>query len=852
MEEFQNIIVKSVRGETAGIVRVKDLARVELSQQTFTGFSQVFGKNAAHIIFYTLPGANDLQVAKEVLSAVEEMSKTFPAGMTYASVYNTTKFVQQAITSVYHTLFEAALVLIVIMVFLQNFRAMLVPATTVPVTIIGAFAAMAALGFSINLMTLFALILAIGIVVDDAIIIVENASHYIERGLTPKDAAIKAMSELTGPVIGITLVLTAVFLPAAFLPGITGQLFRQFALVIAATAVISAINAVTFETGAVCALSETKKAGQIGPTAFYRAFNKGYGIVEGVYISIVSWMAHRVGLMVVIFFVVIGVAGWLFVRQPTGFLPTEDQGYCIIATKLPDGAAQPRARAVADKISTIVSKEPGAAGWVTIGGLSILDGANLSNALTTFVPYKDWSERGAELSQDRIVASLRQKLSQIEDAAIFVLIPPPIRGLGQSGGFQMMIEDRGNLGLGELDKSAQEVIRAASSQSALVGLATPFSARSPQLYLDIDRTKAQSLGIQLSDVFATLQGYLGSSFVNLFNKFNQVFQVYVQADAPYRLQPEDIKNLYVRNNRGEVVPLGTLLSVKTILSSELITRYNLYPAAAVFGQAAPGYSSGQALTIMEQVAENSLPAGMAFEWTATAYQERQIGNQAYFIYALSLILVFLVLAAQYESWTSPAAVILTVPMALVGCAAGARHPRLRQQPLYPGWPGANDCAGREERHPDRRVRPRTAGGGHADRRCRGGGDPAPVRPIIMTSFAFILGVVPMATASGAGAASQQALGTVVVGGMLASTLFAIPFVPVFYIAMQRIGERRTAKKEGAAESPGGEASASKSRPSSLPYPATAGDGCSPSLMYALSGDLLTTQGRPPGAAASGL
>jgi hydrophobic/amphiphilic exporter-1 (mainly G- bacteria), HAE1 family len=812
VEEFQNIIVKSVRGETAGIVRVKDLARVELSQQTFTGFSQVFGKNAAHIIFYTLPGANDLQVAKEVLSAVEEMSKTFPAGMTYASVYNTTKFVQQAITSVYHTLFEAAaLVLIVIMVFLQNFRAMLVPATTVPVTIIGAFAAMAALGFSINLMTLFALILAIGIVVDDAIIIVENASHYIERGLTPKDAAIKAMSELTGPVIGITLVLTAVFLPAAFLPGITGQLFRQFALVIAATAMISAINAVTLKP-AQCALYLKPKKEGSRPNAFYRGFNKAYGAVEGVYISIVSWMAHRVGLMVVIFFVIIGIAGWLFVRQPTGFLPTEDQGYCIIATKLPDGAAQPRARAVADKISAIVSKEPGAAGWVTIGGLSILDGANLSNALTTFVPYKDWSERGAELSQDRIVASLRQKLSQIEDAAIFVLIPPPIRGLGQSGGFQMMIEDRGNLGLGELDKSAQEVIRAASSQSGLVGLATPFSARSPQLYLDIDRTKAQSLGIQLSDVFATLQGYLGSSFVNLFNKFNQVFQVYVQADAPYRLQPEDIKNLYVRNNRGEVVPLGTLLSAKTILSSELITRYNLYPAAAVFGQAAPGYSSGQALTLMEQVAENSLPAGMAFEWTATAYQERQIGNQAYFIYALSLTLVFLVLAAQYESWTSPAAVILTVPMALVGVLL-ALVIRGFDNNLYTQVGlvlmialSAKNAILIVEFARELRAEgmPIVDAAVEATRRR--------FRPIIMTSFAFILGVVPMATASGAGAASQQALGTVVVGGMLASTLFAIPFCPVFYIAMQRISERRTAKKEGAAK-------ARAARPQPLKEPA---------------------------------
>ncbi|MGZ9073567.1 MAG: efflux RND transporter permease subunit, partial [Rhodoplanes sp.] len=634
-EQFENIIVKSERDDqTSQLVRIKDLARVELSQQTFTNFSQVYGKAAAHLIVYTLPGANDLEVAKEVRAYVEGAQKTFPPDIKWVSVYDTTKFVEEAISSVYTTLFEAAvLVLIVITLFLQNFRAMLVPATTVPVTIIGAFAAMAALGFSINLMTLFALILAIGIVVDDAIIIVENASHYIDEGLTPKDAAIKAMSELTGPVIGITLVLTAVFVPAAFMPGITGQLFRQFALVIAATAVISAINAVTLKP-AQCALYLRPKKEGSRPNAFYRAFNKGYGSVERTYVGIVRWMAHRVGLMITVFFIIIAVAGWLFIRQPTGFLPTEDQGYCIIATKLPDAAAQPRARAVVDKINDIVSKEPGVAGWVTIGGLSILDNGNLANAATTFVGYKDWSERGSDLSQERIVGSLRQKLSQIQEAGIFVIVPPAIRGLGASGGFQMVVQDRADLGLTELDKATQQVIRAASGQTGLTGLATTFSARSPQLSLDIDRTKAQSLDIQMADVFSTLQSYLGSAYVNLFNRFNQVFQVYVQADAPYRLQPEDIKNLYVRNDRGDVVPLGTLLSIDTILSSELITRYNLYPAASIFGNAAPGFSSGQALNLMEQVAQNTLPAGMAYEWTAISYQERQVGNTAYFIYAL--------------------------------------------------------------------------------------------------------------------------------------------------------------------------------------------------------------------------
>jgi len=793
-EEFENIIVKSVRGETAQIVRIKDLARVELSQQKFNTFSQVDGKPAAHLLVYTLPGANDLAVAKEVLSTVTKMSEKFPEGVKWLSVYNTTVFVQEAISSVYHTLFEAAiLVLIVIMVFLQNVRAMLVPATTVPVTIIGAFAAIAALGFSINLMTLYALILCIGIVVDDAIIIVESASHYIEKGLTPKDAAIKAMSELTGPVVGITLVLIAVFVPVSFLPGITGQLFRQFALVIAATALISALNALTLKPTQ-CALYLRARPEGWRPNVFYRAFNRGYGVVEGFYIGIVSWMAHRTLPMMLVFFAIIAVAGWQFIRAPTGFFPTEDQGYCIVAIKLPDAASQPRARAVVEKLNEIISKEPGVKGWVTIGGLSILDSANLSTAVTTFVGYTDWSKRGADLSQDRIVASLRKKFSQIEDAAIFVLVPPPIRGLGQSGGFQMMVQDRATLGLQELDKSTAELIRAASQQSGLVGLATTFSARSPQLYLEIDRTKAESLGVPLNTVFDTLQGYLGSSFVNLFNKFNQVFQVYIQADAPFRLQPEDIRNLYVRNDKGDVVPLGTMITVHTTLSSELITRYNLYPAAPVFGSAAPGFSSGQALNLMEQVADNVLPAGMGFDWTATAYQEKQIGNTAYMIYALSLTLVFLVLAAQYESWTNPAAVILVVPMALVGVLL-ALMLRGFDNNLYTqvGLVLLIALAAKNAilivefaRELQAKGMPVVDAAIEATRRR--------FRPILMTSFAFILGILPMALANGAGAASQQALGTAVVGGMLASTLLAIPFVPVFYIVLQGFSERRAAKK----------------------------------------------------------
>jgi HAE1 family hydrophobic/amphiphilic exporter-1 len=788
--QFEDIIVKIARGETAQIVRVKDLARVELSQQTFSNFAGLSGHAATQILVFSLPGANAIDVGRRVRQAMGEMSKDFPEGLKFAIYYDTTDFIQEAIDAVYHTLYEAGvLVLIVIMVFLQNWRATLVPATTVPVTIIGAFGAMALLGFTVNLMTLFALILAIGIVVDDAIVIVENSSHYIEQGLAPKEAAIKAMGEMTGPVIGITLVLTSVFLPAAFMPGITGQLFRQFALVIASTAVISALNALTLKP-AQCALYLRPRDPAKKLNAFYRGFNRVYGVVEDAYVALVRRMVNRPGLMTLVFFAIIGLGGLLFLLHPTGFLPDEDQGYAIIAGRLPDAASQPRVREVSNKVDAILRKTPGVASWVTIGGFSMLDNANVPTTFSTFAIYDKWNKRGAALSQDRIIENLRRQFAALEDAEFAVMIPPPISGLGQSGGFQMMVEDRRSLGLPELQKAVMELIRAGHGQSGLFGLATTFSALSPQLYLDIDRTKAESLEIPLDNVFNTLQAYLGSAYVNLFNKFNQSYQVYVQAAAPYRLSPEDIKSLYVRNNRGEMAPLGTLLSVQRMLGSELVTRYNLYPAAPVFGAAAPGFSSGQALHLMEQVADNNLPRGMAYDWTATSYQEKQVGNLAYFIYALAIILVFLVLAAQYESWTNPAAVILVVPMALVGVILGLIS-RGFDNNLYTqvGLVLMIALASKNAILVVEFARELHAEGlsiadaaVEATRRR--------FRPIVMTSFAFILGVVPLMKAGGAGAASQQAIGTVVFGGMLSSTILAIPFVPVFYVITQQLSERR--------------------------------------------------------------
>jgi HAE1 family hydrophobic/amphiphilic exporter-1 len=789
VKQFEEIIVKSQRGEAAQLVRVRDIARVELSQQSFSIFSGLNGKQTAHVAVSSLPGANAIEVGKQVRAAMAEMSQTFPEGLKYGIYYDTTKFIGQAIHAVYETLFEAGiLVLIVIMVFLQNWRAMLVPATTVPVTIIGAFAAMAMLGFTVNLMTLFALILAIGIVVDDAIVIVENASVYIEKGFHPREAAIKAMRELTGPVIGITLVLTAVFLPAAFMPGITGQLFRQFALVIASTAIISALNALTLKP-AQCALWLRPHAPK-KPNLFYRGFNRAYAVVEHAYVTLISWMVQRTGAMVLVFIAVIAMAGWRFTLQPTGFLPTEDQGYCMVMARLPEGAAQPRVEHTSNQINAIIKQTQGIEAWVTVGGYSVLDGTSVSNMMTTFVVYQDWDKRGSKLSQEHIVSALQRQMSAIQDAQVVVLVPPPIAGLGESGGFQMMVEDRGSLGLAELEKGTMEVIRAASGQKGLGHLATTFSARSPQLYLDIDRTKAESLNIPLNNVFDTLQAYLGSTYVNLFNKFNQVFQVYVQADAAYRLNPADINNLYVRNLKNEMVPLGTLLKIDRTLGSELVTRYNLYPAASIFGEAAPGFSSGEALKMMEQVAKNALPRGMSYDWTATSYQERQVGNQAYFIYALSITLVFLVLAAQYENWFNPAAVILVVPIAMVGVLLGLivrsfDNNIYTQVGLVLMIALASKNAilvvefARELRGEGLSI---TDAAVEATRRR--------FRPIVMTSFAFILGVVPLMVAGGAGAASQQAIGTVVFGGMLASTLLAIPFVPVFYVITERLSERR--------------------------------------------------------------
>jgi hydrophobic/amphiphilic exporter-1 (mainly G- bacteria), HAE1 family len=793
VKQFEDIIVKSVPGKTSQVVHLRDIARLELGQQFYSNYASVGGLGSAQVVVFALPDANALAVADRVTKEVAAIAKDFPQGLKYAVRFDTTRFVREAVSKVYETLAEAGiLVLIVIMIFLQSFRALLVPATTVPVTIIGGSIAMMALGFSINLMTLFGLVLSIGIVVDDAIVIVENSSYYIEKGLNAREAAIKAMSELLKPIMGITMALISVFLPSAFLPGITGQIFRQFALVIASTAFISAINAVTLKPTQ-CALWLRPRP-QENINWFYRGFNKTYDAVKRPYMGLVRKMVQHSGTMLILFIIVITITAWAFTRRPTGFLPIEDQGYAILLARLPDATAQPRSRELSEKIGNIIRGTRGISGWVTIGGYSVLDGANVVNAATTFIVYKDWSERGSALSQDSIVAGLNRELAQIQEAQAFVVIPPPVRGLGQTGGFQMMVQDRKGLGIPQLQDAVDELVRMGNAQPNLHGLASTVNAHSPQIYLDIDRTKTRSFQIPVNDVFQTLTAYLGSSFVNLFNKYDQVYQVYIQADNRSRVNPSDISNLNVRNGMGEMVPLGALINVKFTEGPELITRYNLYPAASIFGTAAPGFSSGEALTTMEKLAASSLPQGIGYEWTTTSYQEKQVGHEAYLIYAISIIMVFMVLAALFESWISPAAVILAVPLALVGVLL-ALLVRGYDNDLYTqiGLVLMIALASKNailivEFARDLQKEGLSLVEAAIEATSRR------FRPIMMTSFAFILGVAPLLLANGAGGASQRAIGTVVFGGMLSSTFLAIPFVPVFYVFIESARERLGRKK----------------------------------------------------------
>lgn len=787
---FGAIIVKSDNG---AVTRLADVGRVELGAQTYAQTFRVDGAAAAGLAIYLTPEANALAVEGRVKARMQALSASFPPGISYSVPFDTTGFVRASIGEVYKTLIEAAvLVLVVILLFLQDWRATLVPATTVPVTIIGAFAAMAALGFTVNIATLFAIVLAIGIVVDDAIVVVEGAAHHLERGLSPHDAAVRAMAELLGPIMGITLVLMAVFLPAAFLPGLTGRMYAQFALVIAATALISAINAATLKPTQ-CALWLRPRRPPAQRNLLFRGFNRAWAPLHRAYARLVGVLARHAGGAALVAIVLAGLGLWGLARLPTAFIPVEDQGYLVVALQLPDGAALGRTDAALATVGRIARGIPGVAQVVEISGVSALDNnASLASAGAAYVILKDWGARGRAGGQDlrTIYGRLQAALNTLADGNALVVVPPPIQGIGNANGFTMMVELRdGSADWQKLQALARMMVSDAAGQTALQHVATPFRADAPQIAVDVDRVKAETLHVAVGDVFGVLSGYVGSSYVNQFNRFGRTFQVYAQADARFRLRPADLDALYVRSTTGNMVPLGALVTIRSAVGPALVTLYNLYPSATVIGLPASGFSSGQALDLMGQIAGRVLPPGTGSDWTAMSYQEAAVGGQIYLVAGLALLLVYLCLAGQYESWIAPLSVLLAVPLALLGPAL-VLHVLGLANNLYTqiGLVLLIALSAKNAILIVEVARARRAEGAPIATAAIAAAEER-FRPIVMTSLAFILGVVPLVLASGAGAAARISLGLAVLSGMIASTCLAVLFVPPFFVLLQAAEER---------------------------------------------------------------
>jgi HAE1 family hydrophobic/amphiphilic exporter-1 len=794
-DQFEDIIVKT--GNVGDVTRVRDVGWVELGAQTY---SQVFSLNkkpATGIGVFQSPGANALEVEQAVEKKMAALAKGFPQDIKYDTPFDTTKFVSESIKEVYKTLIEAGLlVLVVILIFLQDWRAMLVPATTVPVTIIGAFAAMAALGFTVNISTLFAIVLAIGIVVDDAIVVVEGAAHNIEQGMSGHDAAIKAMDALFAPIIGITLVLISVFLPSAFLPGLTGRMYSQFALVIAATALLSAVNAATLKPTQ-CALWLRRPVPPEQRNFFYRGFNAVYNRLERGYAGLIGRLVAHSNLSVISALILIGIAGYGLSRVPTGFIPIEDQGYLLVAAQLPDGAALDRTQRVLDQVSELAGKTPGVDQVISIAGISALDNSSsLANAGVAYLILKEWSARGPGQDLRSLFVELNEKMAAIPEARILVVPPPPIQGIGNAAGFAMQVQLRdGTSDFGKLQAIAGAIVANAQTQSALQRVSSSFRSMVPQFDVEVDRIKTQTLHVTTDQIFSTLSSYMGSTYVNQFNKFGRTFQVYTQADSQFRLTPRDIEKLMVRNSQGDMIPLGTVAKITPAVGPSLISLYNLYPSATAIGLPAQGYSSGQSMTLMEEIAGKTLPPGTGYEWTAMSYQEKVVGGQIYYAFGLALLLVYLVLAGQYESWYAPVSVILAVPLSLLGPMAVLTGLRIENN-LYTQIGiillialSAKNAILIVEVALELHVRERKPPLESAVEAAR-----ARFRPILMTSFAFILGVVPLVLATGAGASARKSIGITVFSGMIASTCLAVLFVPTFFVVVQRFENWLAARK----------------------------------------------------------
>ena len=786
-EEFGNIIIKALPG--GGYLRLKEIARVELGSSSYNTVSKQDGKASAAIAIYQSPGSNALEVADLVEEKIGELSESFPQGVVCKTVLNTTDFVSASISEVVVTLVETTLlVMLVILLFLQNLRAVIIPSLTIPVSLVCTFAVMGTAGFSINTLTMFAMVLAIAIVVDDAIVVVENASRLIDSGrYTPKEAVTAGMKEITGPVISVVLVLLAVFVPTAFVPGVTGELYKQFALTISAATFFSGFNSLTL-TPALCALF-LKPSGKNKPVLF-RRFDGYYDKLTGKYVRAVTYMLKRERVTMSVFAAITAIAAWLYAKHPTSFIPQEDQGYFIVSVQLPPGASLQRTEAVTERITGILNRLESVRTSLAINGFSLLQGGSTSNGATLFVVLEPWDERKSEeKSVHNIIAELNRECADIEEAIVFAVNPPAIQGMGNSGGLQFELEDRNNMGSAALQSAIDDILSRSPDVKSAGMMNSSYQGENPQYFLKIDREKCEMQGISIDDVFRTLSLYMGSAYVNDFVLFGKVYQVLLSGDAAARNRISDVIRLAVSNSEGEMVPFSSFTEVEKVLGRDIVSRYNMYDAAAITVVPAATASSRQAIDGVGELAEEVLGNSFALEWTGEAYQENNASSSVAAIFLLAVLVAFLVLAAQYENWTSPVAVIMGLPFAILGAVAGC---------VFMGLPlsiysqigiillialSAKNAilivefaAGYRAKGESLMTAAVEAG------RVR-------LRPILMTSLAFIVGVMPMVFASGAGAASRVSLGTAVVSGMLASTLFGTLFIPNFYIFMQKVHEK---------------------------------------------------------------
>ncbi len=797
-EQFGEIIVKTAAD--GAVVRLKDISRIELGAADYALRSLLNGKSAVAVPVFQAPGSNAIAIADRVQETMREIKQNMPEGVDYSIVYDTTQFVRASIKAVISTLLEAvALVVLVVIVFLQTWRASIIPLVAVPISVVGTFAVMYLLGFSINALSLFGLVLAIGIVVDDAIVVVENVERNIENGLSPREATYKAMREVSGPIIAIALVLVAVFVPLAFISGLTGQFYRQFALTIAISTVISAINSLTLSPALAALLLKGHHAPKDALTRvmdklfgwFFRAFNRFFNRSSEAYGGGVRRVISHRAVMLAVYVVLLGATGVLFKAVPSGFVPGQDKQYLVGFAQLPDAATLDRTEDVIRRMDEIALKHPGVENAISFPGLSINGFTNSSNSGIVFVGLKPFDQRkDPSLSGNAVAMQLNKEFGGIKEAFIAMFPPPPVQGLGTIGGFKLQIEDRAGLGYAALDEATKAFMGKAAQAPEIAGLFSSFQVNVPQLYADIDRTKARQLGVPVTEVFDTLQTYLGSTYVNDFNRFGRTYTVRVQADAPFRAQPEHIGQLKVRSNTGEMIPLSAVLNVRSDSGPERAMRYNGFLAADINAGAAPGFSSGQAQEAVERIAKETLPKGFAFEWTELTYQEILAGNSAVIVFPVAILLVLLVLAAQYESMTLPIAILLIIPMGLLAALtgvwlSGGDNNVFTQIGLVVlvGLSAKNAILIVEfARELEFEGRTPVEAAIEASR--------LRLRPILMTSLAFVMGVVPLVISTGAGAEMRQAMGIAVFAGMIGVTAFGIFLTPVFYVLMRKLAGNR--------------------------------------------------------------